>query len=329
MTMAALAAPDEWARRYAVAARDLYRELLTDLAARNGSIVCLEADHGGFASFAKRFPDRYLDVGIAEANMVSMAAGLAARGKIPFVNTMASFVATRACEQVKIDVAYARANVKIVATHAGVSGGHYGPTHHSLEDVAIMRALPHMTVIAPADAVETEKAILAIADSGGPAYVRLGRRATPLVYRSDYAFRIGRAVPLATGKDVALLASGAPAVWMALEAEHILREAGIAATVLNVHTVKPLDSDAVLEAASHCRRIVTVECHSIIGGLGGAVAELVAEGCPVPVRRIGIPDAFCEIVGTEDELLAAYGVSAEAIAAAARALVGDEREDAR
>ncbi len=311
--------------RYSVAARDLYRDLLPELAALNPSIVCLEADHGGFAGFAKRFPDRYFNVGIAEANMVSLAAGLAAGKKIPFVNTMASFVAARACEQVKVDVAYARANVKIVATHSGLSGGHYGPTHHSLEDVAIMRAMPHMTIIAPADACEAEKAIRAVADRDGPAYIRLGRRASPLVYREDYKFEVGRAMVLASGSDIALIASGAPAVAIALQAADSLRGIGIHATVLNMHTIKPLDIDAVYKAAVRCGRIVTVECHSIIGGLGSAVAEAVAEQCPVPVHRIGIRDTFCEIVGTEDELLAAYGVSTESVVAAAFALTNGRR----
>lgn len=325
MTEPSMPASVDWVQRYSVASRDLYRELLPELAARNDAIVCLEADQGGLATFAKRFPSRYFDLGIAEANMVSVAAGLASRCKIPFVNTMASFVATRAYEQVKLDVAYTRANVKIVATHSGVSGGHYGPTHHSLEDVAIVRALPHMTVIAPADAVETEKTIRAIADMDGPVYVRLGRRASPLVYHEEYKFLIGHAVPLARGDDIALLASGAPAVAIALEAAHKLRTYGIAATVLNFHTIKPIDTDAIHDAATRCRRLITVECHSIIGGFGSAVTEISAERCPVPVYRIGIRDTFCELVGTEDELLAAYGVSADAVVTAALKLTEGER----
>jgi transketolase len=316
----------DWVARYSIAARDLYREILQELAALNPSIVCLDADHGGFAGFAKRFPDRYFDVGIAEANMVSIAAGLAAANKIPFVNTMASFVAARACEQVKVDVAYARANVKIVATHSGLSGGHYGPTHHSLEDVAIMRAMPHMTIIAPADACEAEKAIRAVADSEGPAYIRLGRRASPLIYQVDYVFEIGRAVLLASGSDIALAASGAPAVAIAMRAAESLRSIGIHATVLNIHTIKPLDIEAVCKAAVRCGRIITIECHSIIGGLGSAVAEVVAEQHPVPVHRIGIRDTFCEIVGTEDELLAAHGVSSDAVVAAALVLTNGRRK---
>lgn len=306
--------------RYAKAARDLYRDLLPEIAALHPSAVCLEADHGGFTAFAERFPDRYFDVGIAEANMVSIAAGMAARGLIPFVNTMASFVTSRACEQLKLDVAYGRANVKIVASHAGLSGGHYGPTHHCLEDVAIVRALPHMTVLAPADSLETEKALWAIVEHPGPVYMRLGRKPTPAVHHRDYGFTIGRAVILGEGRDVAVIASGAPAVHVAQQAAAQLAAAGIDATVLNVHTIKPLDAEAVLQAAATCRRVVTVECHSIIGGLGSAVAEVLSERRPTPLRRVGVPDVFCDLVGTEDQLLTAYGVSADAVAAAARML---------
>jgi transketolase len=251
-----------------------------------------------------------------------VAAGLAAAGRIVFVNTMASFASTRAGEQVKLDIASNDLPVKIVATHAGVSAGHFGPTHHALEDVAIMRTLPNMTVVVPADVVETVLAVRAAAELPGPVYVRLGRSETGLVYHEPYAFRIGRAVRLRDGRDVTIATSGAYPALLALEAHAALRREGVEARVVNVHTIKPLDREEVVAAAAETRGIVTVEDHGVIGGLGGAVAEVVGETCPCRVTRIGLPDRVADRVGGQRELLERGGVTAARIVAEALRLAG-------
>jgi transketolase len=311
----------DWTTRYAGASRDHYRRVLLDIARADPRVICVDSDTGGLEdTFAAHLPDQYVNVGIAEANLMGVAAGLAAAGRIPFVNTISSFAATRACEQLKIDVAGNNLPVKIVVTHGGLSGGHYGPTHHACEDVAIVRTLPNLTVIVPADAVETEYAVRAALARPGPVFVRLGRSATPLVHERPYDFRIGRAVTVRPGDDVTIIATGPYPVHLAVRAHDRLARLGIGARVLDMHTVKPLDVAAIVRAAAETRGLVTVEDHLRIGGLGGAVCETVTEHRPCPVRRIGVPDGFFDHVGSESELLALAGVSVEHIVAAATQL---------
>lgn len=319
---AAEAPAPPWAERYAGSALESYRRELLAMALEDERIYCLDGDMGGLEeSFGAELPERYLHLGIAEANMLTVAAALASVGKVPFVNSMAGFISARACEQVKLDVAYPNLPVKMAASHSGVSAGHLGPTHHSLEDLAIMRALPNLTVMVPADAAETALAVRAAVELPGPVYLRLGRKPTPLVYDAPYDFTPGRAVTLFPGGDVTLAAAGPLPVLAAREARQRLAEEGIEARLLNLHTVKPLDVEAVVAAARETRGLVTVEEHNVIGGLGGAVAEAVAEHAPAPVRRIGFPDVFCEQVGGPQELLRTYGVTVEEIVGAALQLL--------
>ncbi|HZN16716.1 MAG TPA: transketolase C-terminal domain-containing protein [Micromonosporaceae bacterium] len=302
--------------------REAYRATLVELAAADERIVCLEADLGGQRnSFQARFPDRYYNFGLAEANMVSAAAGLAATGLVPFVHTMANFVVARACEQIKIDVAYHQANVKLVASYGGIAGAAFGPTHHATEDLAILRALPGMAVVNPADAVETVEVLVAAATQDGPWYVRLGRDPTPVVHRQASGFRLGTAGVLRAGTDVTLVASGQSPVPIALEAAERLAEEGIAAGVLNMSTLKPLDTAAVAAMVRASGAAVTIEEHNIIGGLGSAVAEVVAELGYGRLVRLGVPDTFVDQGGTYPVLLARYGVSVDALVAAVRRLL--------
>jgi len=316
--------PDlSWQERHRGATRDAYRRTLLELAREDPRIVCLDSDMGGLEdTFQSELPRQYVNLGIAEANMMSVAAGLARAGRIPFVNTMASFATTRAGEQLKLDVAGNDLPVKVVVTHSGASAGHFGPSHHAMEDVAIVRTLPNLTVICPADVAETVMAVRAAVRVAGPVYVRLGRSETGLVHQEPYDFRIGRAVPLREGRDVTIATSGAYPALMALEAHAALLAEGIEARVLNVHTIKPIDRDALLAAASETRGIVTVEDHGAIGGLGSAVAEVVSEACPCRVIRIGMPDRVCERVGGQRELLEQGGVTPARIVAAATSLCG-------
>ena len=308
-----------WAEKYAGSCRDVYRRTLTALAEGDPRVWCCDSDMGGFEEgFAKRCPGQYVDLGIAEANMISVAAALAASGKIPFANTMASFATLRAGEQVKIDVAYNNLPVHIVASHSGLSGGHYGPTHHALEDLAVMRSMPNMTVMVPSDAAMTAQAVTA--GLPGPSYIRLGRAATPLVHPPGTRFTPGRAAVLRDGGDVTLVACGAHPVLAALGAHEQLSELGVSARVLDMATLKPLDVMAVVDAAAQTCGVVTVEDHSIVGGLGSAVAEVIAEHASAPMRRIGVPDQFCTYVGNHEELLAHYGITQQAVVQAAMTL---------
>lgn len=319
----------DWATRFAGETRDVYRRALVELASQDARIYCLDSDQGGWEeSFARQLPEQYVNLGIAEANMMSVAAGLAAAGKIPFVNTMAGFATGRAYEQIKIDIAYNNLPVKIVGTHGGLAGGHFGPTHQALEDLALMRVMPNVTVLVPADTVETLYCIRAAVQLPGPVYIRLGRRPTGLVYHAEYDFQVGRAVPLRTGSDLTIVACGPSPVLMALAAHEQLAERGIVVRVLNLHTLKPLDCAALLTAARQTRGIITVEEHSVLGGAGSAIAEFIAEQVCVPVRRLGLPDAFCDRVGTQQELLAAYGLTPERIVEEALLLLS-WRDDAR
>ncbi|MGB3441004.1 MAG: transketolase C-terminal domain-containing protein [Actinophytocola sp.] len=300
--------------------RAAYRATLVDLARGDSRIWCLDSDMGGLEKqFQAELPGQYVDVGIAEANLMSIAAALASTGILPFVNTMAAFASARALEQVKLDIAYHDLPVRIAATHAGFSAAHYGPTHHAQSDLAAMRTLPNMTVLAPADAGETVRLVTAAAYLPGPVYLRLGRNAIEPVYTGDAEVTIGKAVELRSGDDVTIAATGALPVRFALDAADELATVGIGARVLNVHTIKPLDVPALVAAAEQTSGVVTVEDHSLLGGLGGAVAEALAEHRPTTVRRVGISDRFCARPGTHAEQLAAAGVSAAHVVSAALA----------
>lgn len=306
--------------------REAYRDLLVKLMADDERLYCLDSDTGLFTGvdFGPA-ADRYVNLGIAEQNLMGVAAGLAASGKIPFVNTMATFATTRALESLKVDVAYAGLPVRVAATHSGLSAGHLGPTHHALEDLAIMRALPEFTVVTPADATATEEAVAQSVDLPGPVYLRLGRKATPALEAGPT--ELGRAQRLREGADVAVLACGPHPVLAALAAADLLAADGVTATVLNVHTLKPFDVETVVSAARGVRAVITVEEHWRSGGLGGAVAETLSEHAPTRVARIGMPDTFAEVVGGQEHLLDHYGITGERIAATALTLVGGTRDD--
>jgi transketolase len=302
-----------------MATRDAYGETLVKLGAQNKDIVVLDADLSGStktAVFAKKFPERFFNMGIAEANMVGTAAGLAAAGKIPFVSTFAIFAAGRAWEQIRQSVAYPKANVKIVPTHGGITVGEDGGSHQSVEDIAIMRAIPNMTVIVPADAVETRKAIRAVAEYKGPVYVRLGRNKVPAIFPEDFYFEIGRGCEVAPGADMTFVTTGIM-TGQALKASELLNKEGISARVVHIGTIKPLDREIILKAAEETGAIVTAEEHSIIGGLGGAVAELLSEELPTPLKRVGVHDRF-GTSGKAEELLKYFLLTPEDLADAAR-----------
>ena len=296
------------------ATRLAYGEALVKLGKINKDVVVLDADLTKSTMttfFQKEFPNRHLNMGIAEANMMATAAGIATTGKIPFASTFAVFAAGRAFDQIRNSIAYPHLNVKICPTHAGVSLGEDGGSHQSIEDIALMRVLPCMVVLSPADAVETEKMIFAVAEYKGPVYVRLGRLPVPIIFDEDYKFEIGKAVTLTQGNDVALIATGL-LVYEALEAAKILKEKGINARVINMSTIKPLDNETVLKAAKECKFIVTSEEHSIIGGLGGAVAEYLSEVHPTKVIRHGVNDVFGQS-GEGNEMLDKYKLRAKDI----------------
>ncbi|NLJ34453.1 MAG: transketolase family protein [Firmicutes bacterium] len=306
-----------------IATRDAYGEALAQLGRSNPDIVVLDADLSGStktAVFAREFPQRFFNMGIAEANMMGTAAGLAAAGKIPFASTFAVFATGRAFDQVRNSICYPQLNVKIAATHAGLTVGEDGASHQSVEDIALMRALPNMTVLVPADGVEARLAVRAAAEHVGPVYLRLGRPKVPVIFGDDYSFEIGRAVRLREGSDVTLAACGYM-VGPALAAAKLLAGEGIEARVLNMSTLKPLDGDALLAAARETGALVTAEEHSIIGGLGSAVAEFLGQEYPVPVLRVGIGDTFGES-GPPEELLEKYGLTAGDILAAAKKAMG-------
>lgn len=305
-----------------MATRDAYAKALLTLGEERPDVVVLDADLAKSTrteKFGKKFPDRFFDMGIAEANMMGTAAGLATCGKLVFASTFAIFATGRAWEQVRNSICYANLNVKIVATHGGISVGPDGASHQSVEDIAIMRAIPNMAVIVPADGIETEKAILAISEREGPAYVRLTRGATPVIFSEDYVFELGKAVTLTEGNDLAIVATGTM-VFPALEAANELEQKGIHARLISMSTIKPLDEEVIIKAARETRALLTAEEHSIIGGLGGAVCEVVCAHCPVPVIRIGVKDRFGQS-GDEKELMAEYGLTAADIVEAARKLL--------
>jgi transketolase len=298
--------------------RDAYRATLLRLAQADERIWCLDSDMGGLETvFEAALPAQYADFGIAEANLVSAGAALARSGLLPFVNTMAAFASARALEQVKIDVAYHNLPVRIVATHCGFAAAYLGPTHHAQQDLAVMRALPNMTVMTPADPAETTRMIEAAAYLPGPVYIRIGSRPVGDVYQAEHDFTVGQAIELRPGRDLTIIGAGTYPLLFALEAAERLAQRGIDAAVLNMHTIKPLDTEAVLRAARRSRGIVTVEEHSVLGGLGGAIAELVSGRAPAPVCRVGLADTFSSHPGTHRQQLEACGVAPEPIVAAA------------
>ncbi|MFO7941297.1 MAG: transketolase family protein [Bacillota bacterium] len=299
------------------ATRDAYGRALVKLGEERDDVVVLDADLSGSTrtkKFAEKYPDRFFNAGVAEQNLINMAAGLALAGKVPFASTFAIFATGRAWEQIRNTVAYPRLPVRIVATHAGLTVGEDGASHQALEDIALMRAIPGMKVIVPADGKEAEAAVRATVDLDGPVYVRLGRAKVPTV--TDGNFELGRGTTLSNGDEVAIIASGIM-VSAALEASRRLRDRGVGCRVVNMSTIKPLDEDLIVRAARDCGAVVTAEEHNILGGLGGAVAELLSERCPVPVIRVGVRDVFGQS-GSPDELLQYYGLMPQDIEAACR-----------
>ena len=310
----------EWIARCGLDAIRTCRLAQVELGRRDPRVFALEADLGdcyGF-EFRDELPDRYLDFGIAEASMMGAAAGLSLRGKIPLVNTFASFALMRACEQVRLDLCYHQANAKIFGTFAGLQAGFSGPTHHCIEDLAVARSFPNMTVLAPADAIAAYWATLAAAAHPGPVYLRLAVDATAQVYGEDCRFEIGKGNVLREGNDLTIVAAGLTVVAAALEAAERLHAEGIEARVIDMHTVKPIDRELLAAAARETGTIVTVEEHNVLGGLGSAVAEAVLADHPVRVKILGIPDTYCEHVAPYAEHLRRYGLDADGIAAAAR-----------
>lgn len=298
-----------------IATRDSYGNALVECGKEYENLVVLDADLAAATktgTFKKAFPERHIDCGIAECNMVGIAAGLAATGKIPFVSSFAMFAAGRAFEQIRNSVAYPHLNVKIGATHAGISVGEDGATHQCNEDIALMRAIPGMVVINPSDDVEAKAAVKAAIEHDGPVYLRFGRLATPVINdRPDYKFELGKGVVLREGKDVTIIATGL-CVAETLAAAEKLAADGISAKVINIHTIKPLDEELVVAAAKETGKVVTVEEHSVIGGLGSAVCDCLCAKAPTPVLKIGVNDVFGES-GPAVKLIAKYGLDAEGI----------------
>lgn len=308
------------------ATREAYGEALRELGLENKNIVVLDADLSKSTKtnvFAKEFPDRFFNVGIAEQNLMGVAAGLAAAGKTPFVSTFAMFASGRAFEQIRNSICYPKLNVKIAATHAGLTVGEDGASHQAIEDISLMRSIPNMTVIVPADATETRYAVASAAKHNGPVYLRLGRMAVPELFGDGYDFEIGKAVELADGLDVTIIATGVM-VAPARRAADELIAAGFSARVLNMHTIKPIDKETIVKAAQDTGAIVTCEEHSIIGGLGSAVAEVLVENMPVPMERVGVMDTFGES-GTPDDLLAKYNLTVADIVQAAKRAISRKR----
>ena len=297
-----------------IATRDSYGNALTELGAQFDNLVVLDADLAGATKtsiFQKAFPHRHFDCGIAEANMVCMAAGLSTTGLVPFASTFAMFAAGRAYEQLRNSVGYPHLNVKIGATHGGISVGEDGASHQCCEDFALMRTIPGMVVMTPADDVEARAMVKAAYEHVGPVYMRFGRSAVPVIHEEGMHFQIGKGEVIREGKDVAIIANGL-LVYEAIQAAAQLADMGIDAMVINMATIKPLDNELVLSAAKKCGRIITCEEHSVIGGLGEAVCSLLSEQLPTPVRRIGVNDVYGES-GPAGDLLKKYGLSAENI----------------
>ena len=298
-----------------IATRDSYGNALVELGKEHENLIVLDADLAGATKtciFQKEFPERHWDCGIAECNMTGIAAGLSTCGKVPFISSFAMFAAGRNYEQVRNSIGYPHLNVKIGATHAGISVGEDGATHQCNEDIALMRTIPGMVVINPSDDVEARAAVQAAYEHQGPVYMRFGRLAVPVINdRPDYKFELGKGVVLREGKDVTIVATGL-CVSSALEAAEKLAADGIDAKIINIHTIKPLDEELIVAAAKETGKVVTVEEHSVIGGLGSAVCDALAEKCPVPVKKIGVQDVFGES-GPAAALLAKYKLDGEGV----------------
>ena len=301
-----------------IATRQSYGEALAELGEENKNVVVLDADLSGATKtsiFAKKFPERFFDMGIAEQDMMGTGAGLSTFGKISYVSTFAVFAAGRAYDQIRNTIAHTNANVKICATHAGITVGEDGATHQMLEDISMMRTLPNMMVMSPSDDVQTKWAIKEIANVNGPVYVRLSRLATPVIYDDEFVkennikFEVGKAIQIGDGTDASIIATGVT-VSEALKAQEALKEKGINVRVIDVHTIKPLDKEMIIKCAKETKRVITIEDHSIIGGLGTAVCEVLSENYPAKVTRIGINDKFGES-GTAEELLKKYNLNSE------------------
>ena len=298
-----------------IATRESYGNALVELGAEHDNLIVLDADLAAATKtgvFKKAYPDRHIDCGIAECNMMGIAAGLSTTGIVPFASTFAMFAAGRAFEQVRNSIGYPHLNVKIGATHAGISVGEDGATHQCNEDIALMRTIPGMVILNPADDVEAKACVKAAYEYNGPVYLRFGRLAVPVINdRPDYKFELGKGVVLREGKDVTIVATGL-CVSSALEAAEKLAADGIDAEVINIHTIKPLDEELIVAAAKETGKVVTVEEHSVIGGLGSAVCDALAEKCPVPVKKIGVQDVFGES-GPAAALLAKYKLDGEGV----------------
>lgn len=298
-----------------IATRESYGNALVELGKKYDNVVVLDADLAGATKtgiFQKEFPERHIDCGIAEGNMVGIGAGLAASGKVPFVSSFAMFAAGRAFEQIRNSVGYPHLNVKIGATHAGISVGEDGATHQCNEDIALMRTIPGMVVLNPSDDIEAKAAVEAAYLHDGPVYLRFGRLAAPVINTNpDYKFEIGKGIVLREGKDLTIVATGLM-VSEALAAAEMLAKDGIEAKVLNIHTIKPLDEELIISAAKETGKVVTVEEHSVIGGLGSAVCDVLSEKAPTPVKKIGVYDRFGES-GPAVKLLEKYGLTADGI----------------
>ena len=297
-----------------IATRQSYGEELAKLGEENKDIVVLDADLTTATKtgiFAKKFPERFINVGIAEQNLMGIAAGLSTFGKIPYASTFAVFAAGRAYDQIRTSIAYPKLNVKICATHAGITVGEDGATHQMIEDLGLMRGLPNMTVLSTSDDTQTRWAVREIAKIDGPVYLRLCRMATPVIYEGNEQFEIGKGIQIGSGTDASIIATGVT-VSEALKAQKILQEQGIDVRVIDIHTIKPIDKDLLVKCAEETARIITVEDHNIIGGLGSAVCEILSEEYPVKVERMGINDCFGRS-GKAEELMTYYKIDAEAI----------------
>ena len=297
-----------------IATRQSYGEELAKLGEENKDIVVLDADLSTATKteiFAEKFPDRFINVGIAEQNLMVIAAGLSTFGKIPYASTFAVFAAGRAYEQIRNSIAYPKLNVKIVATHAGITVGEDGATHQMLEDLSLMRTLPNMTVMCTSDDIQTRWAVREIAKINGPVYLRLCRMATPIIYDVTDEFEIGKGIQIGDGTDASIIATGVT-VSEALKAREVLKENGVNVRVIDIHTIKPIDRDLIVKCAKETKRIITVEDHNIIGGLGSSVCEVLAEEYPTKVERMGVPDCFGRS-GKAEELLKYFKIDSMAI----------------
>lgn len=297
-----------------IATRESYGKTLVELGKENENIVVLDADLAGATKtnlFAKEYPDRFFDMGIAEANMLSTAAGLATCGKIPYASTFAVFAAGRGYDQIRNSICYPKLNVKICATHAGITVGEDGATHQMLEDISLMRTLPNMTVLSPSDDTQTKWMIREISKMDGPVYVRLARLATPIIYEENQKFEIGKAIQIGEGTDGTVFATGVT-VAEAMKAQEELKTQGIHIRVVDVHTIKPIDQEMIVKCAKETKKLVSVEDHSIIGGLGSAISEVLTEEYPVKLERVGMKDIFGKS-GKAEELMEYFGLTSKAI----------------